>query len=137
MLGGPHEVVTRFTSQLHSDLRGVLDEAELALDVNTSSEMGIDEALEPLRQRWRELAQWEALQRLLSMSATGDGGAMGIHDTLSALGRRQVGALVLAPRADAEGLNALSAGSFTWPATAPAARPTARSCGSCRACAAR
>ncbi len=103
VLGGPHEVVTRFTSQLHSDLRGVLDEAELALDVNTSSETGIDEALEPLRQRWRELAQWEALQRLLSMSATGDGGAMGIHDTLSALGRRQVGTLVLASRADAEG----------------------------------
>jgi hypothetical protein len=103
VLGGPHEVVTRFTTQLHPDLRGVLDEAELALDVNTSSTTGIDEALEPLRQRWRELAQWEALQRLLSTMATRDSAATGMPDTLAALGRRQVGALVLAPRADAEG----------------------------------
>jgi len=103
VLGGPHEVVTRFTSQLHADLRSVLDEAELALDVNTSSAADVDDALEPLRHRWRELAQWEAVQRLLSTIAARNGTARGLRDTLSALGQRQVGVLVLAPRADAEG----------------------------------
>ena len=103
VLGGPHEVVTRFTSELHPDLRAVLDEAQLALDVNTSSATEIDDALLPLRQRWRELAQWEALQRLLSTMDVRDGTSIGISDTLGALGRRQVGALVLGPRADAEG----------------------------------
>src|SRR5579875_3405325 len=103
VLGGPHEIVTRFTPQLHPDLRGVLDEAELALDVNTSSAADVDEALEPLRQRWRELAQWEALQRLLSTMDVRHGSTVGMEETLSALGRRQVSSLVLAPRADGEG----------------------------------
>lgn len=103
VLGGPHEVVTRFMPQLHADLRGILDEAEIALDVNTSSAADVDAALAPLRQRWRELAQWEALQRLLSTLEVRDGTAVGIPDTLAALGRRQVRALVLAPRTDAEG----------------------------------
>lgn len=103
VLGGPHEVVTRFTPELHADLRGVLDEAEVALDVNSSSAADVDEALVPLRQRWRELAQWEALQRLLSTMGVRDGTTIGVHDTLAALGRRQVGALVLSPRADSPG----------------------------------
>ncbi|MGH2862049.1 MAG: Vms1/Ankzf1 family peptidyl-tRNA hydrolase [Solirubrobacteraceae bacterium] len=103
VLGGPHELVTRFTLELHPDVRGVLDEAEIALDVNTASAPEIDEALMPLRQRWRELAQWDALQRLLSTMDVRDGTSVGIPDTLAALGRRQVGSLVLGPRADAEG----------------------------------
>lgn len=103
VLGGPHEVVTRFTPQLHADLRGVLDEAEIALDVNRSAAADVDQALEPLRHRWRKLAQWEALQRLLSTMGVRDGTSLGMRDTLAALGRRQVGALVLAPRADGEG----------------------------------
>ena len=103
VVGGPHEVVTRFTSDLHADLRAVLDEAELALDVNTTSATEIDEALLPLRQRWRELAQWDALQRLLSTTHQREGTSAGIEDTLGALGRRQVSALVLGPRADAQG----------------------------------
>ena len=103
VLGGPHEVVTRFMPQLHADLRGVLDDAELALDVNSSTAGDIDQALAPLRHRWRELAQWDALQRLLSTMAVRDGTSIGIEDTLAALGRRQVGALVLAPRTDARG----------------------------------
>ena len=103
VLGGPHEVVTRFTAELHPDLRDVLDEAELALHVNTTSAVEIDEALLPLRQRWRELAQWEALQRLLSTLNVRDGTSVGMRDTLAALGRRQVGSLVLGPRVDEEG----------------------------------
>ena len=103
VLGGPHEVVTRFTSELHADLRGVLDEAELAMHVTTTSAGEIDDALAPLRQRWRELAQWEALQRLLSTMDGRDGTSTGVRDTLAALGRRQVASLVLGPRADEEG----------------------------------
>jgi hypothetical protein len=103
VLGGPHEVVTRFTAQLHADLRAVLDDAEVALDVNTSAAADVEQALLPLRQRWRELAQWEALQQLLSTMAMRDGTAIGIESTIAALGRRQVGALVLAPRTDARG----------------------------------
>jgi peptide chain release factor subunit 1 len=103
VLGGPHEVVTRFTPELHADLRGVLDEAELAMDVSTTSAAEIDEALAPLRQRWRELARWEALQRLLSTMAPREGAAIGVPDTLAALGRRQVGSLLLGPRADEAG----------------------------------
>ncbi len=103
VLGGPHELVTRFTLQLSPDLRGVLDEAEIGLDVNTSSAAQLEEALEPLRQRWRQLAQWEALQRLLSTLTVRDGTAVGLADTLAALDQRQIEALVLAPRADAEG----------------------------------
>ena len=103
VLGGPHEVVTRFTPQLHADLRGVLDEAEVALDVNTSTAADVEQALEPLRHRWRKLAQWEALQRLLSTMGVRDGTTLGMDDTLAALGRRQVEALVLAPRADRQG----------------------------------
>jgi peptide chain release factor subunit 1 len=103
VLGGPHEVVTRFTSELHSDLRAVLDEGELAMQVNTTSSVEIDEALVPLRQRWRELAQWQALQRLLSLQDVREGTAVGVPGTLAALARRQVGTLVLGPRADEEG----------------------------------
>jgi peptide chain release factor subunit 1 len=103
VLGGPHEVVTRFTPELHSDLRGVLDEAELAMHVNTTSAAEIDEALVPLRQRWRELAQWDALQRLLSTIDGRAGTAVGVPETLRALGQRQVGSLVLGRRADEEG----------------------------------
>jgi peptide chain release factor subunit 1 len=103
VLGGPHEVVTRFTSELHSDLHAVLDEGELAMQVNTASAREIDEALVPLRQRWRELAQWQALQRLLSMLDVREGTAVGVPGTLAALARRQVGTLVLGPRADEDG----------------------------------
>lgn len=111
VLGGPHEVVTRFTSDLHPDLRGVLDEAELAMDVNTASAAEVDEALLPLRQRWRELAQWEALQRLLStMNGRDRRTAIGVRDTLAALGRRQVASLVLGPRTDEEGAECTQCG---------------------------
>lgn len=103
VLGGPHEVVTRFTPQLHADLRGVLDDAELALDVSRSSAAIVDDALGPLRQRWRELAQWRALQRLLSTMDVRPGTSVGIPDTLAALSRRQIRSLVLAARVDAPG----------------------------------
>lgn len=110
VLGGPHEVVTRFTSDLHPDLRSVLDEAELAMDVNTASAPEVDEALLPLRQRWRELAQWEALRRLLSTMDGRDRTAIGVRDTLAALGRRQVASLVLGPRVDEEGAECTQCG---------------------------
>lgn len=103
VLGGPHEVVTRFASELHADLRAVLDEAELAMHVNTTSAAEIDEALVPLRQRWRELSQWQALQRVLSTMDARGGTAVGVRDTLTALARRQVQSLVLGPRTDQEG----------------------------------
>jgi peptide chain release factor subunit 1 len=102
VLGGPHEVVTRFTAELHADLRAVLDEGELGLDVNTAAAVEVDDALLPLRQRWRELAQWQALRRLLA-TIDRDGTAVGLPDTLVALGRRRVSALVLGSRADAQG----------------------------------
>jgi hypothetical protein len=102
VLGGPHELVTRFTAELHADLRSVLDEGELALDVNTAAAADVDDALLPLRQRWRELAQWQALRRLLA-TIDREGTAVGLPDTLGALGRRQVSALVLGPRTDAQG----------------------------------
>ncbi|HEX3616641.1 MAG TPA: Vms1/Ankzf1 family peptidyl-tRNA hydrolase [Solirubrobacteraceae bacterium] len=103
VLGGPHEVVTRFAGELHPDLRAVLDEGELALHLNTTSVGEIDEALLPLRQRWRELAQWHALQRLLTTLDGRDGTAVGVPGTLEALGRRQVATLVLGPRVDEDG----------------------------------
>ncbi|HWD68826.1 MAG TPA: Vms1/Ankzf1 family peptidyl-tRNA hydrolase [Solirubrobacteraceae bacterium] len=103
VLGGPHEVVARFTSELHADLAAVLDEAELAMHVTTTSPSEIDDALMPLRQRWRELAQWQALQRLLSTTDVRDGTSVGVRPTLAALGQRQVASLVLGPRADEEG----------------------------------
>jgi peptide chain release factor subunit 1 len=103
VLGGPHELVTRFASELHSDLRTVLDEGELAMQVSSTSAAEIDEALLPLRQRWRELAQWQALQRLLTTMDVREGTAIGVPGTLAALARRQVGTLVLGPRADEDG----------------------------------
>lgn len=103
VLGGPHEVVTRFAQELHPDLRGVLDDAELAIDVNTSSPNDVHDALAPLRQRWRELTQWQALQQLLSTMDIRPGTAVGLPHTLEALGRRQVRSLVLAARVDAPG----------------------------------
>ncbi len=103
MLGGPHELVTRFAAELHADLRGVLDEAELAMDVNTTTAAELDDALAPLRQRWRELSKWESLQRLVSTVHARRGASIGMPDTLAALGGRQVSSLVLGPRADAEG----------------------------------
>jgi peptide chain release factor subunit 1 len=103
VLAGPHEVVTRFASELHPDLRGVLDQAELALQVNTATAAEIAEALVPLRQRWCELAQWDALQRLLTTIDGRNGTSVGVPATLEALARRQVGTLVLGPRADEQG----------------------------------
>jgi peptide chain release factor subunit 1 len=103
VLAGPHELVTRFAAELHPDLRVVLDEAELALQVKTATAAEIAEALLPLRQRWCELAQWEALQRLLASIDGRNGTSVGVPGTLAALARRQVGTLVLGPRADEQG----------------------------------
>jgi peptide chain release factor subunit 1 len=103
VLAGPHEVVTRFAPELHPDLRVVLDEAELALQVNTATAAEIAEALVPLRQRWCELARWDALQRLLATIDGRSGASVGVPGTLAALARRQVGTLVLGPRADEQG----------------------------------
>ncbi len=103
VLGGPHEVVIRFINQLHPELRAIVDERELALDVGTSSVVEVMDALSPLQKRWHEMAQWQALQQLLSGLEGRQGIATGISETLAALGRRQVASLVLGPHMDAEG----------------------------------
>lgn len=103
VLGGPHELVARFRPLLHADLRGLLDPAELSLDVGSASAPEVEQALVPLRQHWREHVQREALDRLLHTMGVRDGTAVGVPDTLAALGKRQVAALVLAPRVDLDG----------------------------------
>ena len=104
VLAGPHELVTRFAAELHPDLRVVLDQAELALQVKTATAAEIAEALLPLRQRWCELAQWEALAAAARVDRRAQREPRSGYPARSRRWpRRQVGTLVLGPRADEQG----------------------------------
>lgn len=103
VLGGPHEVVVRLSAVLHPVLREILDPAELPLEPGPNSAVEVEAALEPLRARWRELAQTEALQNLLATLDGRPGVSANLGATLAALEQRQVDSLVLGLHADPKG----------------------------------
>lgn len=103
LLGGPHELLARFTAELHPDVAALLDPAELALDLSAVAAADVETALEDVRERWGLLAQQEALGRIASALDGRAGVAAGPSATLAALAERRVESLVLAPGFDAPG----------------------------------
>jgi peptide chain release factor subunit 1 len=100
VLGGPHDLVLRFTPMLHADVRALLDPTELVLDVAESTPTQIEKALADVRRGWCRSAQDAALRTILDARP---GATHGLAATLAALDQRQVATLVLAPNIDEPG----------------------------------
>lgn len=117
LLGGPPEVTAWFAEKLHSDLRRLLSEPELALDVALARETDVREALAPVLRQWRVAAETEALRALVAKLDGGDGAAVSLAPTLAALAERRVQTLVLAPSWDDSGGRCPSCGLLYGPDT--------------------
>lgn len=97
-LGGPVEVVARLESFLHEDLRPLLTERRVDVDVATASEDAVRAAAARLVEEDDREREREALDRLAAANGSVDGrSASGIAATLRALGERRVRTLLLDP----------------------------------------
>jgi peptide subunit release factor 1 (eRF1) len=103
-LGGPAQDVDQFRSELHNDLRPLLLDGRLDLEVETASVADIRAALEPLLESAREGASAAVLAEFENRMGAGNRAARGLEDTLAALGERRVETLLLARNFAAEGV---------------------------------
>jgi peptide chain release factor subunit 1 len=104
VLGGPAEDVKQFESELHNDLRPLLAEGRLDLDVETASLSEIRDALAPVLDGARTAARESALDELENRMGAGGRAARGIEDTLLALDERRAETLLLAHNFAAQGV---------------------------------
>ncbi|HTU94500.1 MAG TPA: Vms1/Ankzf1 family peptidyl-tRNA hydrolase [Solirubrobacteraceae bacterium] len=103
-LGGTAQDVDLFTSQLHNDLRPLLLDGRLDLEVEVASVADVRAALEPLLDRAREAATAAALAEFENRIGAGSRAARGLEDTLAALGERRVETVLLAHNFAAQGV---------------------------------
>jgi hypothetical protein len=102
-LGGTAQDVDQFRSELHNDLRPLLLDGRLDLQVETASVSDVRAALEPLLARARDAATAAALTEFDNRIGAASRAARGIEDTLAALGERRVETLLLAHNFTAQG----------------------------------
>jgi peptide subunit release factor 1 (eRF1) len=102
-LGGPVEDVDRFAELLHNDLRRVLSDVRLALDVETAGVADVQAAAADLLEKERAQRQAEAIAQLEERTAAGGTAVLGLEATLTALGERRVESLVLYRNFEARG----------------------------------
>jgi hypothetical protein len=95
VLGGPEEDVDRFGQLLHNDLRRVLADVRLALDVEFAGVPDVRAAAEKLARTEEAAQRAEALAQLEERVAAGGSAVLGLEPTLTALGERRVERLVL------------------------------------------
>jgi peptide chain release factor subunit 1 len=102
-LGGTAQDVDQFRSELHNDLRPLLLDGRLDLEVENATVADIRNALEPLLERARETATAAALAEFENRIGAGSRAARGIEDTLAAVNERRVETLLLARNFAARG----------------------------------
>lgn len=103
VLGGPVEDVDRFGQVLHNDLRRVLTDVRLPLDVEIASVADVRAATERLVESEEAAQRAEALAQLEERVAAGGAAALGLEPTLTALNERRVELLVLDHNLEARG----------------------------------
>jgi peptide subunit release factor 1 (eRF1) len=102
-LGGPTEAVRRLESMLHEELRPLLSERRVEVDVTTASEDTVRGALARLAEEDERARERAALDRLAEGLGREARAASGVAATLAALGERRVGTLLLEPYFAREG----------------------------------
>jgi hypothetical protein len=103
VLGGPVEDVKRFAEDLHNDLRRLLLDERLDVDVQAARLADVRAALAPLLERVRAGAKASALGELENRLGAGGAAARGLAPTLEALNERRVQTLLLALNFSASG----------------------------------
>ncbi|MDQ6745366.1 MAG: hypothetical protein M3Z27_05040 [Actinomycetota bacterium] len=109
-LGGPAEAVARLETFLHEELRPLLTERHIDVDVAAASEDAIRAAAGRLVEEDDRERERAALDRLAEAGGTGSRGAGGLEETLGALGERRVDTLLLDATFDRAGARCPSCG---------------------------
>jgi hypothetical protein len=109
-LGGPPEAVPRLAALLHEDLRGLLVEGRVEVDVSSATDDQVQAATAPLVAAEAERRARQVLGRLETGLATGDRAVAGIADTVRALNERRVETLLLDGGSDWEGARCSTCG---------------------------
>ncbi len=112
-LGGPEEDVDRLRKLLHNDLRPVLSEGRVELDVAVARETDVLEAMTGLMAAEERSAEGKALEELANRVGAGGAAVTGLADTLEALAERRVETLLLAQDFEAAGGRCPSCGLLT------------------------
>jgi hypothetical protein len=103
VLGGPAEDVSAFARDIHNDLRRVLMEGRLDVDVEVASLADVAAALSPVLQRAHTAARQVALTELEDRLGAGGAASRGLAATLEALAERRVETLLVALNFSARG----------------------------------
>ena len=109
-LGGPPEIVPRLEALLSEDVRGRLVPERLEVDVASSGESEVRDALVPMVEADERRGERQALDRLAARVGSGGRGAGGPEDTVAALNERRVEVLLLEPGFDGHGERCPSCG---------------------------
>ncbi|HZU40545.1 MAG TPA: Vms1/Ankzf1 family peptidyl-tRNA hydrolase, partial [Solirubrobacteraceae bacterium] len=109
-LGGPPEIVPRLEALLSDEVRARLVPERLEVDVSTTGEAELREALQPIAEADERRSERDALDRLAAGVGSGGRGVGGPQDTVAALNERRVEALLLEPGFDGYGERCPSCG---------------------------
>jgi hypothetical protein len=99
-IGGPEEIASRLDKMLHGELRGLLVDGRVDVDVATANAQQVQSALQGLAQDDDKRVEREALDQLAAGIGTGRRAVGGPADTIEALNERRVGLLLLEQRFD-------------------------------------
>jgi peptide chain release factor subunit 1 len=102
-LGGPIEVVSRFETMLHEDLRARLAQRRVEVDLSSATEAQIEAAVATLVEEDERERERTALDRMAAGIGSGGRATGGPADTLEALNERRVEALLLEEGFDLRG----------------------------------
>ncbi len=104
VLGGPVEDVSRFAQELHADLRPLLMDDRLDVEVETARPAEVQAVLVRMVDRAREAAKESALATLQDRIGAGGAATRGLEAILQALAERRVQTLLLAHSFAAAGM---------------------------------
>jgi peptide chain release factor subunit 1 len=100
VLGGPHEVVPRLAAVLPEELKALIADRRLDVDVGTATKEQVRQAMTALIQDDEARRERQALDRLASGIGTGGRAAAGPQATVEALNERRVETLLMTPDFD-------------------------------------
>jgi peptide chain release factor subunit 1 len=102
-IGGPVEIVSRLEGFLHDDIRGLLSDRRLDVDISSATDDQIQRAVEELVEEDERGREREALDRMAEGVGTGGRGAGGAENVIAALNERRVEMLLLEQGFDRRG----------------------------------